>query len=156
MGRITKKDEKLKANIESRRARVIENFFGLSDDVLLHLTSALKAKKPCGACTKGKSEEGKTIHIPGKAVDEVGLCAMCHGTYLTPDVAQRQWAVEMVQPLVAPNPKTSEAQPEKVSDLPDQTAKAANLSDAELDALRTQLEKALNKEALLEEDAGGK
>lgn len=145
MGRPTKKDEKIKDDIEKLRAGVISKFFNLSEDVMSHLTAALKAKKPCGACTKGKSEEGKVVHVPGKAQDDLGLCAMCHGTYLVADIAQRQWAVEMVQPLVAPAPKTVEATPEKVSDLPEKTAQAASLSDAELDALRDQFEKVLNK-----------
>lgn len=146
MGRPSEKDKKTKDDVEQLRKQVIKNFFGgLSDKMLLQIEASLKATKPCGSCSKGKSEEGKTIHVPGKAVDELGSCAMCHGSYLVPDVQQRQWAVEQIKPIVAPPPKVAETVAVEESALPEMEDRAAALSDADLDKARADLETMLQK-----------
>lgn len=153
MGRPKKEDVKLKADVDKLRAKVIENFFELSDGMLLHIKDSLRAFKLCTNCRVEKSAEGKTVVVPGKVVDEQGLCGFCHGSNKVSDNAQRNWAVEMAQPIVAPAPKTVEAKEEKPSDLPEQAANASNLSDADLDELRAKLDSALKKGEVGAEDA---
>ena len=128
MARPTKADNALKSKIDQLREKTVEKFFGLSDKMLKHIEWSMAAQVPCTSCSV--SEDG--VHRPGKAKDEGGKCAQCHGTYLVPDKVQRNWATEQAQPIVAPAPKTVEMSVEQTSSVPELESEVKKLSDEEI------------------------
>ena len=128
MGRPKKIDTEIKGDIASLREGVTRKFFGLSDRVYNHILSSAVATKPCMACSIGP--DGK--HQPGKAKDEDGRCAMCHGSYLIADTQQRNWAVEQALPLVTNN-KQVEVKVENKSILPELEAIIKGLDNKTLE-----------------------
>ena len=95
-GRPPKIESEIKGDLAQMREQVTLKFFGLSEKVYKHLVESVVSTRPCGACTV--DQEGN--HKPGKAKDESGMCALCHGTYLIPDNNQRNWAATEAIPLI--------------------------------------------------------
>lgn len=128
MARHSKDDKRGHDEVQRLRIKAIEKFFDLSEEALEHIKTSMKATKLCHACRRG--EDG--TNLPGNAKDLEGLCAFCHGSYLVPDIEQRNWAFEQASDRFAPKPKAMEMSIEERSVSDSIEEKARGLSDDEL------------------------
>jgi hypothetical protein len=120
----------LRGDLAQMREQVTLKMFGLSERVYKHLLASAEAIKPCHACTVDKDGN----HLPGKAKDEAGRCALCHGTYIVPDNNQRNWAVSEALPLIT-QAKPVEMKVDTASQLPELESEYKDLPDAVLSKL---------------------
>lgn len=105
MPRTGQQEKKTRSEIEKLQEKTIEKFFELSPKMMEHIRRSMEAVMICSHCSE---KEG--FHQPGKAKDEEGKCGFCHGTYLVPDLEQRNWAFNQAGLRVAPAPKALETQ----------------------------------------------
>ena len=128
-GNVIKKqeDKKVKKAVDKLREEVVQKFFGLSEKLYKHIETSIQATKPCTSCSIVNGE-----HKPTKiGVD--GKCAFCHGTYLVPDIQQRNWATEQAQPIIAPAPKVVDMAVEQTSNVPELEEKVKAMDSKTID-----------------------
>lgn len=135
-GRPPRIEAEIKGDLAQMREQVTLKFFGLSEKVYKHLVESVVAMRPCGSCTV--DQEGN--HKPGKAKDENGLCALCHGTYLIPDNNQRNWAASEALPLIT-QAKPVEMKIDAKTNMSELEEQYKSLPDALLSKLLTVVEK---------------
>jgi hypothetical protein len=133
MARHSLEDKKTISTIDTKRKNAIEKFFGLTEKVLRHIEWSIEATKVCVACSSTVDKEGHITHVPGKALDKDGKCAMCHGTNLVPDVQQRNWATVEIADRIAPKPKAVEMTVDKADERKDLEEEIKKLKDHDLD-----------------------
>lgn len=115
--------------VERKRKDALEKFFGLSAKAMKHIEWSLESKVICAMCA---SDPVTGEHKPGKAKDETGKCAFCHGTGYVPDKEQRNWATGQVADRIAPKPKSVEMNIEQTSTLVEIEKDMQGKSDDEL------------------------
>lgn len=123
-----KNQKETNVKLDGLRSKAVEKFFELSDKMIKHITWSMEATIPCPHCS---IKDGN--HVPGKAIDSNGNCAMCHKTYVIPDKQQRNWAIEQAQPVIAPAPKTIEVNVDQSSNVPELADVAKKLTKEELE-----------------------
>jgi len=130
MGRPKKIDAEIKHDLAQMREQVTAKFFGVSEKVYKHISESLKAERPCNNCTIGPDG----ANLPGKAKDEAGKCAFCHGTFIIPDNTQRNWAATEALPLIT-NSKPMEVKVNNSAGLAELEAQMKKLPDHTISSL---------------------
>ncbi len=96
--------KRVATKIDDLRRRAVEDLFGLKEKVQKHIEWSLNSTKLCSFCSL--SPEGQLV--PGRIKNDAGVCRYCEGSGVVPDAVQRNWAVQQINPIITPSPKTVE------------------------------------------------
>lgn len=117
---------KKKSSQDLKREENLKKFEELSPKAIKHVKESLDAVLPCSYCDK----DGNAVKK-----DAEGKCIKCHGAFIVPDIARRDWAAEEVNSRVAPKPKAVEMTVDDKSDMDEFEKELESRSKEEVDKL---------------------